>query len=172
MQGSRVAQAVQRIFEAKSKYTRLEYDEEDGQVLNPPASTGDLAWLEARLGSVLPPTYREFLSLHDGWLGFSGEAMLLPAREHEAPWVQKKRAELEAHLAEFFSPAILASAFIVMLGREEKNFVFLDTKSRLPTGELEVVNFDMVDGEYGRYASFVAYLEYVAKRLEKRLAAL
>ncbi|MER5365008.1 SMI1/KNR4 family protein [Streptomyces sp. NPDC002722] len=65
----------------------------------PPAGIGrcdppqELAALEARLGTVLPPSYREFLLTSDGWLDTtSGIRRLLPVRE--IGWVRDLDPEL------------------------------------------------------------------------------
>lgn len=48
----------------------------------PGVTPGELAGLEQRLGTVLPPSYRDFLRTSDGWLDTTCEiARLLPARE-------------------------------------------------------------------------------------------
>lgn len=44
---------------------------------NPGASQASIRAAEARLGRSLPPSYREFLALHDGWPRFYDGATLL-----------------------------------------------------------------------------------------------
>ncbi|MEV6744517.1 SMI1/KNR4 family protein [Streptomyces sp. NPDC051080] len=57
------------------------------------ATPQELAALEARLGTVLPPSYREFLRTSDGWLDTtSGIRRLLPVRE--IGWVRDLDPEL------------------------------------------------------------------------------
>jgi hypothetical protein len=41
--------------------------QESGWIGSPPASEADIAAAEARLGRPLPPSYREFLAITDGW---------------------------------------------------------------------------------------------------------
>ena len=48
----------------------------------PGAAPGELTELEERLGTALPPSYRQFLQISDGWLDTTTEiGRLLPARD-------------------------------------------------------------------------------------------
>ncbi|MFJ2883314.1 SMI1/KNR4 family protein [Streptomyces sp. NPDC086796] len=59
----------------------------------PGATPGELAALEQRLGTGLPPSYREFLRTSDGWLDTTTQiARLLPTRE--TGWLKDLDPEL------------------------------------------------------------------------------
>src|ERR1700730_9134301 len=77
---SRVSRAVIEGREARSAYYRV-IGLQDEQWLGPPASETQLARLEERLSRRLPPSYRSFLLLHNGWRMFSGTMDLLTIEE-------------------------------------------------------------------------------------------
>lgn len=47
----------------------------------PPATAEAIAHAEQRIGRPLPPSYRDFLAMHDGWPQFFQGASLLGARQ-------------------------------------------------------------------------------------------
>ena len=53
----------------------------DEQMLGRPAAESDLVTLETRLGRSLPPSYRTFLGLFDGWKMIDGGVDLLPVQD-------------------------------------------------------------------------------------------
>jgi hypothetical protein len=59
----------------------------------PPAGPGDLARLESRLGRRLPPTYREFLSLSDGWPTGTGGTISGLRRTSRVMWFREAKPE-------------------------------------------------------------------------------
>ncbi len=166
----RVDAAVARLEKSKQEYFELEFDEDDPQVLNPPATAAQLSDVEHRLGAPLPPSYHAFLASHNGWLEFSGGAMLLPSDEHDKPWVAKRMKRIREHLREFADASVLDNAFIVMLGADEKNFAYLDKSKPKGAGELEVVYSDMVDGDLGRFEDFASFLEFKADTMDRLVA--
>src|SRR5947209_6683194 len=58
-----------------------------GQSLGPPATAEQLSELEKMLGIAPPPSYRNFMLLHDGWKNFFAELSLLSVRELHDPKV-------------------------------------------------------------------------------------
>jgi len=167
----RVITAVERLRKANDEYYSLEFDTDSGQVLNPGASEAQLVDVERRLGAPLPPSYRAFLELHNGWLEFSGEAMVLPTDEHDKPWVVKRTKRFHDHIREFEKTNLLQHAFFVMMGEGEPNFAYFDKAKRSADGEMEVVYWDLVMGDLGRYPDFAAFLEAQATSMERLVAA-
>lgn len=70
---------MQGIAERKNYFEAI--DLLDEQMLGRPAGESDLLTLETRLGRSLPPSYRTFLSLYDGWKMIDGGLDLLPVRD-------------------------------------------------------------------------------------------
>ena len=66
-----------RIKETQTEILRLAPYRDVSLVPNPGASQLAIAAVEERIGHRLPPSYREFLALHDGWPRFFEGATLL-----------------------------------------------------------------------------------------------
>jgi len=162
----RIVAAIDRLRNANNAYSLLEFDEDSQQILNPPATAAQIADVERRLGATLPPSYRAFLGLHNGWTDFTGGAMILPSEEFDKPWVDQRTKRIHEHIREFEQPGLLKNAFFIMLGEDEPDFVYFDKSKRSPEGEMEVVHWDMVQGELDRYPDFAAFLEDQAKTME------
>lgn len=162
----RIRAAVERKRKAAEEYYLLRFDDESPQSLGPPATAEQIGRVERALGLPLPPSYAAFLRQHNGWKDWSGGAMILPTDEREAPWVAKRIKQFREHFREFYNERTLDNAFIVILGEDEPNFVYLDKSQPTGEGELEVVHTDLIHGEYGRYPDFIAFLESAAKNAE------
>jgi SMI1 / KNR4 family (SUKH-1) len=85
---------IHELAEAQREYDRLVSDEEDEHALGPPASPKQVAKLEDIVGKPLPPSYRAFLELHNGWDDFAGGAKLLSVEDHGRAWVKKRVKDL------------------------------------------------------------------------------
>src|SRR6476469_5995250 len=55
-----------RLMQARGKDPR----DKSRYLMNPPATDADIDTEERRTGFAYPPSYRAFLKLHNGWLGF------------------------------------------------------------------------------------------------------
>lgn len=162
----RIRAATERLRKANQEYFELEYDEDSPQELGPPATADALFQLESAMRHSMPPSYKAFLKQHDGWRGVTGNAMLLPTDEHSKEWVSARIKRVREHYAEFFDAAVLEHAFFVMLGKEEKDFAYLDLAARKETGEVDVVYADLDEGEVDRFPDFAAFLEDMADTAE------
>lgn len=74
-------ETLRRIYWVQTELAELDPSRRDGLVPNAPADDDALARAERRIGRTLPPSYREFLSQHDGWSGFFDGAALLGTRD-------------------------------------------------------------------------------------------
>lgn len=76
----RIANAVAAGVRARAQfYEAIELPND--QQLGPPATEERIVALEQRIGSALPPSYRTFLSLHNGWKMVDAETDLLSIDE-------------------------------------------------------------------------------------------
>jgi hypothetical protein len=129
--------------------------------MNRRASQVELHALERHLGLILPPSYREFLSLYNGVKNFECDMPLLSAYEiiaDEYGWVEEL-AEEDPELARFF-----------IAGSDESNagyFVF-DHRVRSEDGEMELVHLSLRLAET-RWPSFLQMLKNRLQRSQKRL---
>ena len=74
---SRIRVAVEQGVDARAKYFQS-IDLADEQALGSPASIDKVDLLESDLGRPLPPSYRQFLLMFDGWHMIDGGVDLLP----------------------------------------------------------------------------------------------
>jgi hypothetical protein len=161
---------LDELIAARREYDRLVYDEEDPQELGRPCSINQLSMLERKLGKPLPPSYRAFLELHNGWGSFDGDGKLLAVEDHESDWVKTRVGELSELFLEFGGQdPFKAGALPVMLGETIQNYLVLDPRTSGADGEMTFVSYDLTDEE-DRFQDFTSYLRYQLS-LSKKLIA-
>lgn len=152
---ARIAKAIERGCSARSAYY-ASISLADDQKLGPPASEAQLAELEARLKRPLPPSYRTFLKLHNGWRMASGAVDLLSVEEMlEGPRADKiKKWQAEAEKA---GDPLAANGLVIGFGEATSIRLLLDPSTLDETGEWAIVGHD--NGPEWNYPSFIAWLE-------------
>ena len=156
---------IRELMEAKLEYDRLAFDEEQPHELGPPASPKQIAKLESLLGKSLPPSYRAFLELHNGWSGLDGGAKLLAVEDHGSKWVKERLGTFESGFedAEDFEDVEVKEnpfkigAIPVLLGTDEYNFLVLDPRKVRKNGEMDFVMYYYLEEE-DRFKDFTSYL--------------
>lgn len=129
---------------------------DDLQELGPPASEESIQALEVRLNVSLPPSYRIFLKLHDGWRMAGAAIDLLsledmlagPRAERIRRW-QKTEGEAGDHMA--------ANGLVIAEGAIGPTKLILDTSTVDASGEWLLVRNHK--GPEETYESFLAWLE-------------
>ena len=81
MSGDSWRHALGEFRNTQSALMRAAPYRDTGLVPNPAATADQIVAAEARLGHRLPPSYREFLQLHNGWPRFFEGASMLSASE-------------------------------------------------------------------------------------------
>lgn len=160
---------VRDVAEAKAEYDRLRFDEDQGRKLAPPASPEQITRLERELGRRLPPSYRAFLELHNGWSNFAGGSRILGTEDHGQTWVKERIAFWNSIVDDGPSPFELG-AVPVLFGEDENHFLAMDPKSARPDGETDFVDYDY-GREHQRFKDFIAFLRddlEVMRRLIER----
>lgn len=152
---------VEGIREASAEYYELAFDEKlpDGRA--GPCTASALAKLEAHFGHSLPPSYREFMKMHDGWSAFEGDAKLLSVDDFDADWVRDRVQDLD-YMFEEFAPGhspFADGCIPVFLGVDEPNFAVLNPNSRDADGECEVIVYEHSQKEK-TFTSFASYLAW------------
>jgi hypothetical protein len=142
-------------------------------VPNPGASARAIAAVEERIGHCLPPSYREFLALHDGWPRFfEGATLLGTANLGKRMYEDMARAAFEAaetpvpHLA---PPSRASRPPVVPFGIDLQGttlFAFNPSATRTD-GECEVVAWVNEIGV--RRDTFSGFLEFVVDMCESEL---
>jgi hypothetical protein len=157
---------IQRVFELNATYENLIGIRSD-QRLGPPAPEAEIARLEASLGFLLPPSYRLFLSLHDGWTSFQANFSLLSiaeqlageARDYIRSWKAKGWAGGE--------PLLIDGLVIGVELHEAKGYI-IDTARRSDRDEMDIVYWVFFETE--RYPDFLAMLQRKAQYMEEFIA--
>lgn len=155
----KIKTVVEELRDAMQALNLRDFDEDSPQELRPGASDADLLKVSALLGGPVPPTYAAFLRLHNGWLKYSGAAQLLPAGEQGATWVCERVSSMKMILEDNEDGEVLENAIVIMLGPNEANFVVMKTDERSEDDELQVIHWDLEEGEFGTFDSFLEFLE-------------
>ena len=158
MTDPRIEKLVNDLAAAKNEHHLLTTGESSPQQLGPPATPTQIAKLERRLG-VLPPSYRAFLELHDGWARFDGEARILSSEDYDDDWVSERIADLGAAAEDAGAANPFKTGPPIVLGASEQNFVILELANGLPGTERELVSYDLQE-ELCRFPDFAAFLAH------------
>jgi hypothetical protein len=165
-----------RIREIHTEISWLQPFRDLGLIPNPAASEVAVARVEERLGRRLPPSYRSFLMLHDGWPRFfDGASLLGTANLGLRKYEDLARAAFEA--AETPIPDLgpptrpRARALIPFAADLEGTplFAFNPAVSG-PDGEYEVIAWVNEIGV--RHPTFAAFLEWIVDLGEQDLSEL
>ena len=162
-----------RIKDLQTEILRVAPYRDISLVPNPGASSVAIAAVEERIGHRLPPSYREFLAVHDGWPRFfEGATLLGTANLGKRMYEDMARAAFEAaetpvpHLA---PPSRAQRRPIVPFGIDLQGttlFAFNPSATRAD-GECEVVAWVNEIGV--RRESFTDFLEFVLEMCDSEL---
>jgi SMI1 / KNR4 family (SUKH-1) len=161
MSSEKMKGLVEKLAEALRELDVLLFDEEYPHVLGAPCSSDQIASLERKLGSPLPPSYLAFMRLHNGWSDFDGEAQLLGSEDQTKEWVAKKIKSIGSLFYEDKSAVNPFShgSIPVLLGKDENNYVVLDPTTARSDGEMDFVQYEFTEEER-RFPDFGSFLEH------------
>jgi hypothetical protein len=151
---SQLNDLIQRLFLAEQEYRKIAFGGHPGQALGEPLSNEKVERLERDFSFRFPPSYRQFLLLHDGWKGFRGDADLLSS-------TQMRQQVIVSRIEDFKQSAQsgdVSQTFIIVAGETSSYFVYLDPGTRREDGEMDVVEYTIQEGEVDRYPDLFAYL--------------
>jgi len=129
---------------------------EDEQSLGPPTSIEDIDLLEKACGHKLPPSYRAFLELHNGWRMINGVSDLLSVQEMLTGPTAAKIREWQTFMAQE-GEAALAEGLVVGFGTIAPVRIVLDFSHIDDANECKLIHSDKID--YFEYDSFIQWLE-------------
>jgi len=161
---------IDDIVEALRKRDRLVFDEEYDHPLGPPSSPQQMARLERILGKPLPPSYRAFQELHNGWDKLVGGAKLLAVEDHDSQWVKSKIK----FWSDLWDPdengddPFEKGAMPILFGEDNNSFLVLDPTTVQPNGEMDFVMYDYMEEEE-RFKDFTSFLRKKLKLLEEMI---
>jgi len=151
---------LKQLAEALRVYDMLAFDEEEEHELGEPCSAEQIKTLEKKLGKSLPPSYRTFLELHNGWSDFAGDAKLLAVEDHESEWVKERLEDLEELFNEFDQDnPFNKGAIPVLLGEDSQQCLFVEPHTVRENGEMDFVALDIIEEER-RFEDFTSFLQY------------
>jgi hypothetical protein len=151
-------QLIEQLAEALRTYDQLAFDEEYEHRLGRPCSEKQLAFLEKKLGKPLPPSYKAFLELHNGWADLSGDAKLLAVEDHRAEWVEEHLEDLAEIFADLDQEnPFEKGALPVLLGEDSNQLLYIDPHTARDDGEMDFVALD-ITAEEGRFPNFTSFL--------------
>jgi cell wall assembly regulator SMI1 len=163
---SEMENVIARVVELNATYEQL-IELKPRQHLGPPASDRQIAQLEAYLAIQLPPSYRIFLSLHDGWRGFEANLSLLSIEEQmkgeTADYIRSWKADQWAE-----GETLLIEGVVIGIELYTSKAWVLDTSHTDERGEMDVVNWH--DFETQRDPDFLAMLNTKASYMEELVA--
>jgi hypothetical protein len=156
----RVRVSVSRGVNERTRFY-ASIDLEDEQVLGPSASTDSINLLEESSGGKrLPPSYRCFLALHDGWAMVDGGCDLLSIKQMlSGPVAERVRKWQAAMLKE--GQAALASGLVIGYSAISQKRIVLDLARRDEDNECVLIQWD--SDEWIEYPSFIGWLEATAR---------
>lgn len=164
-------------------------EDEHGSILHPPATEEEIARAEARLGHKFPPSYKEFLRLHSGWLHCWGNHTLVGTARPATQRAQDKIAEYikwqidvlrkrsvdespaatTAWEAEDEANLYLAHHLVVATNFRGAAYVF-DTRTRDANQEMKLTYWEMSYGaQEPAFQNFYEYLDFAIGEVDFRL---
>jgi hypothetical protein len=153
------------IRETHTQISWLEPFRDLGLIPNPSASEAAIQCAEERLGRPLPPSYRAFLALHDGWPRFfDGASLLGTATLGHRQYEDLARAAFEAAetpIPDLGPPSRPRARNLIPFGADLEGTTLFAFNPQVVAadGELEVIAWV---NELGvRQPSFRAFLEWI-----------
>jgi hypothetical protein len=155
-----IAQAIKEGVEARAAfYAALE--EPDMQKLGPPANTHEITEVEQFFGITLPPSYRAFLELHNGWLMFDAATDLFSTtsllKEAKSPRLKKWREIASEEEG-------IESSSLILIGASKVAAMkyFIDPTQVGADGEMCVIEHEkVVEEKYKNFLDFLLQLNAV-----------
>jgi hypothetical protein len=163
---------VGEMVAARKETNRLRLDEEVEEKLGAPATPQQIAELERALGKPLPPSYKAFLQLHNGWDEFEGDFQMLSVEDRQSPMVKARSEEMGAFFPEQELENPFATwGFLIALGETSGRLAFLDPRTVGADGEMELVTFEYTQEEdrFPTFADFFVADLALQKRIVEKL---
>jgi hypothetical protein len=151
----RIRRAVEKGISARKKY----YDSiglPDEQKLGPPSSREEISALEAAIGKPLPPSYRHFLEMFNGWRMIDGGLDLLSVKDLLDGPRKQKISEWQKKM-ESYGDEVAARSLVIGVSSVTATKYLLDPEVIDPQGEWRFVQHH--NGEEAEVASFLEWLE-------------
>jgi hypothetical protein len=148
---------IKKLFNANTEYHRHIHKDEKAHYLGDPCEEELIAQFENEFGGNFPPSYREFLLLHNGWKHFSGEDTILSLELMKDERVIDHLNHLR-NLQIELTQEKAANGFVIGCGENTSYTLYLDLETKREDGEMDIVEHDLT-GEIKRYSDFSSLIE-------------
>ena len=178
-----VRAAIVRNVDARQQYNEAMYemsekagyskpeerDPNEVQVLYPPATEDEISELEELVGKQLPPSYRCFLQIHNGWKMIDGSPDFFSVMEVLKYNSSKAFEELKNNALERGDEYVLDC---VVIGAQENgpDVYLLNPHKVSGSGEWELIEYEKADQE--RYKDFLTFLRVTEKEYRESISDL
>ncbi len=153
---------VQEIFRLNDEFNRM-LGVKLEQALREPATDAGIDTLEASLETKLPPSYRDLLTVSNGWTGFAANVHLLSVEQQlqgeYARYIHQWKGEQWA-----YGEPVPVEGIVFGIALHTNKARLFDTDTADEAGEMEAIWWD--DGELHRYANLIEMLEQYRRRLK------
>jgi cell wall assembly regulator SMI1 len=152
---TRIANAVTAGVRARAQfYDAIELPNE--QELAPPATEERIARLEQHVGRALPPSYKTFLSLHNGWRMVDAETDLLSIEEMLGGPRADRIREWQQNAAKW-GDEVGGHGLVIGFSDISQSRIILDPRGVSADGEWKL--YENYKDEEQEYDSFLEWLE-------------
>jgi hypothetical protein len=146
---------IQEVLRLNEQYYTL-IEVESEQALGPPNTEERIRQLEDHVDYRLPPSYRMFLSLHDGWNNWEGDERLLSIGDfYSGRYFEQVRKIKQFAWDEGIS--VLVEGIVVGVCLTSASLLLLDPTRTDERGEMEIVNWEHTEVE--RFPDFLKLLQ-------------
>lgn len=156
---------VQEVFRLNEEYYAL-IEAASEQALGPPASESAIRLAEEAAGIRFPPSYRMFLSLHDGWTDWEGDERLLSTADFRQGSYFDHVQSMRRFAWENGNGTILEGV-IIGACLTSASLLILDKTRIDERGEMEVVNWE--HAEVSRHPDLLELLQSTAVDLQQMI---
>lgn len=152
-----ISELLERIFQLKRSYCDFMMGPIGYPLPNSPATEEDIQRVEHDIGIKLPPSYRNFLSIHNGVRNWEGYFVLFSLNDYYYGKYWEGIKELKKHAFQEGNTLIIEGLPIAH-NLDTGQTLLLDTTKANKEGEMEVVHYHWE--EMNRYPTFFEYLKF------------
>lgn len=158
---------VQTLRALMSELQILQLDEDFTSDPNPPAREPEISAFEISIDARLPEDYRDFLSRHDGWPDFEGDAPLLGVSGRNDPGYLKAVASKSELFEEFGDENPISEGAVPLILHTGVDLMLFWYPTGSDAGKY--VTFDAVEREE-EFVSLAAYFDDQIELLVEMIA--
>jgi len=159
-----LASLLKEYAEVRASVDRIEeWTDEDASKPFAPATEAMIARYEREIGHRLPPSFRAFLALHDGWQSFWGAMWIGGTAGKAHKWVAAQVAEWRKYVKRPIGspdddPECFDPAEFTIIGADDNGGFLVFGRREGPGGEREVLDMPRGFAE-NRWPTFRAFVE-------------